>query len=83
LARTIPTTPASSITTSSPQPRIQSGSKNQDLLTERQCCTPPDPLLATQGDPLELRADLDPVLLDMRNSGAIVPDVLAEAHEWA
>ena len=43
----------------------------------------PGPPLATQGDPLELRADLDPVLLDMRNSGVIVPDVLAEAHEWA
>ena len=41
-----------------------------------------NPRALTDAERVELRADLDPVLRDMRSSGAIVPDVLEEAHEY-
>jgi hypothetical protein len=39
------------------------------------------PRILTDAERAELQAALDPVLRDMRSSGAIVPDVLAEAHQ--
>ena len=39
----------------------------------------PRPL--TDAERAELRANLEPVLRDMRGSGAIVPDILEEAHD--
>jgi hypothetical protein len=41
-----------------------------------------NPRALTDAERAELRADLDPVLRDMRSSGAIVPDVLEEAHDY-
>ena len=40
-----------------------------------------NPRALTDADRAELRADLEPILRDMRSSGAIVPDVFEEAHD--
>jgi hypothetical protein len=40
-----------------------------------------NPRALTAAERSELRANLEPILRDMRNSGAIVPDVIEEAHD--
>ena len=40
-----------------------------------------NPRSLTDAERTELRANLEPVLRDMRSSGAIVPDILEEAHD--
>jgi len=40
-----------------------------------------NPRALTEADRAELRANLEPVVCDMRSSGAIVPDILEEAHD--
>jgi hypothetical protein len=40
-----------------------------------------NPRALTNAERAELRANLEPVLQDMRSSGAIVPDILEEAHD--
>jgi hypothetical protein len=40
-----------------------------------------NPRALTDAERAELRANLEPVLQDMRSSGAIVPDILEEAHD--
>lgn len=40
-----------------------------------------NPRALTDAERAELRANLEPVLRDMRSSGAIVPDILEEAHD--
>ncbi len=39
------------------------------------------PRALSDAERAEIRANLEPVLRDMRNSGAIVPDVRVEAHD--
>ena len=41
-----------------------------------------NPRALSDAERAELRADLDPLLRDMRSNGAIVPDVLEAAHEF-
>lgn len=40
-----------------------------------------NPRALTDAERAELRANLEPVLRDMRSSGAVVPDILEEAHD--
>ena len=40
-----------------------------------------NPRALTDAERAELRANLEPVLQDMRSSGAIVPDIREEAHD--
>jgi len=40
-----------------------------------------NPRALTDAERAELRASLEPVLQDLRSSGAIVPDILEEAHD--
>lgn len=40
-----------------------------------------NPRALTDAERAELRENLEPVLRDMRSSGAIVPDILEEAHD--
>ena len=40
-----------------------------------------NPRTLTDAERAELRANLEPVLRDMRSSGAIVPDIIEEAHD--
>jgi hypothetical protein len=40
-----------------------------------------NPRALTGAERAELRANLEPILRDMRSSGAVVPDVLEEAHD--
>ena len=40
-----------------------------------------NPRALTDAERAELRANLEPVLRDMRSSGAILPDILEEAHD--
>jgi hypothetical protein len=40
-----------------------------------------NPRALTDAERAELRANLEPVLRDIRGSGAIVPDILEEAHD--
>ena len=40
-----------------------------------------NPRALTDAERAELRANLEPILRDMRSSGAIVPDVLEQAHD--